>query len=238
MAETAEARNIAVYIDLENVAIGVRDARFKTLRHRARAQAPARQGQHRSAQGLRRLGRYADYKRRCTRPESSSSTCPAASSPARTAPTSRWSWMLSSSPTPSRTLIVFALVTGDSDFSPLVLKLRENNKHTIGIGVKNSTSPLLIDSCDEFIFYDDLVRRPRGGAKKKGRMTGLPARRPARRSRCCSTRAEALQREDKQLLQLAGQGDHEAQAAAVQRGVPRLPLVQPPARRRARRTTS
>jgi uncharacterized protein (TIGR00288 family) len=52
----------------------------------------------------------------------------------------------------------FALLTGDSDFSPLVSKLKENNKRVIGIGVKNSTSNLLINNCDEFIYYDDLVR--------------------------------------------------------------------------------
>ncbi|WP_294381014.1 NYN domain-containing protein [Prosthecobacter sp.] len=52
----------------------------------------------------------------------------------------------------------FAIVSGDSDFSPLVSKLRENNKTVIGVGVKQSTSGLFIDNCDEFIFYDDLVR--------------------------------------------------------------------------------
>ncbi len=52
----------------------------------------------------------------------------------------------------------FALVSGDSDFSPLVSKLRENDKHIIGIGVKNSSSRLLIDNCDEFVLYDDLAR--------------------------------------------------------------------------------
>ncbi|MBX3703956.1 MAG: NYN domain-containing protein [Steroidobacteraceae bacterium] len=52
----------------------------------------------------------------------------------------------------------FVIVSGDSDFSPLVAKLRENNKIVIGCGVKNSTSDLLISGCDEFIYYDDLVR--------------------------------------------------------------------------------
>src|SRR5690606_5315962 len=52
----------------------------------------------------------------------------------------------------------FVLVTGDSDFSPLVSKLRENDKIVIGLGVKSSTSDLLIDNCDEFIYYDDLER--------------------------------------------------------------------------------
>jgi uncharacterized LabA/DUF88 family protein len=53
----------------------------------------------------------------------------------------------------------FVIISGDSDFSPLVSKLRENNKIVIGLGVKNSTSDLFISNCDEFIFYDDLVRR-------------------------------------------------------------------------------
>jgi uncharacterized protein (TIGR00288 family) len=53
----------------------------------------------------------------------------------------------------------FVVVSGDSDFSPLVSKLRENNKLVIGVGVKSSTSDLLIANCDEFIYYDDLVRK-------------------------------------------------------------------------------
>lgn len=53
---------------------------------------------------------------------------------------------------------VFALISGDSDFSPLVSKLKENNKRVIGCGVKSSTSDLLISNCDEFIYYDDLIR--------------------------------------------------------------------------------
>jgi uncharacterized protein (TIGR00288 family) len=52
----------------------------------------------------------------------------------------------------------FVIISGDSDFSPLVSKLRENNKIVIGVGVKNSSSDLLVANCDEFIFYDDLVR--------------------------------------------------------------------------------
>jgi len=53
----------------------------------------------------------------------------------------------------------FVIISGDSDFSPLVSKLRENNKFVIGVGVKSSTSDLLIANCDEFIYYDDLVRK-------------------------------------------------------------------------------
>lgn len=59
----------------------------------------------------------------------------------------------------------FVIMSGDSDFSPLVSKLRENNRTVIGVGVKKSTSDLLIANCDEFIFYDDLVRAARPPAK-------------------------------------------------------------------------
>jgi hypothetical protein len=63
----------------------------------------------------------------------------------------------------------FVLLTGDSDFSPLVSKLRENDKVVIGVGVKNSTSDLLIANCDEFIYYDDLVRDQPKREKKERR---------------------------------------------------------------------
>ena len=66
----------------------------------------------------------------------------------------------------------FVIISGDSDFSPLVSKLRENNKVVIGVGVKNSTSDLLIANCDEFIFYDDLVREKKRPAARR------PASRP------------------------------------------------------------
>ncbi|MFP6645512.1 MAG: NYN domain-containing protein [Candidatus Latescibacterota bacterium] len=70
----------------------------------------------------------------------------------------------------------FALVTGDSDFSPLASKLKENDRRVLGCGVRKSTSDLLINSCDEFIFYDDLVekkeerrKRPKPAAKEKSK---------------------------------------------------------------------
>jgi uncharacterized protein (TIGR00288 family) len=73
----------------------------------------------------------------------------------------------------------FVLISGDSDFSSLVSKLRENNKTVIAVGVKNSTSDLLISNCDEFIFYDDLVREQqrgvrgaRGGRRRREKVAG------------------------------------------------------------------
>jgi len=90
----------------------------------------------------------------------------------------------------------FALVSGDSDFSPLVSKLRENGKHIIGLGVKNSTSHLLIDNCDEFIFYDDLVRKPRKSARKQ--LSALPTKKQEAFAQLLDA-AEALLREGKEL---------------------------------------
>lgn len=76
---------------------------------------------------------------------------------------------------------VFALLSGDSDFSPLVNKLKENDKRVIGCGVKNSTSDLLVSGCDEFIFYDDLVKaqverpvRKKTPSAKGGSATAAP----------------------------------------------------------------
>jgi uncharacterized protein (TIGR00288 family) len=75
----------------------------------------------------------------------------------------------------------FVILSGDSDFSPLVSKLRENAKTVIGVGVKNSTSDLFLNNCDEFIYYDDLVRKERtkrrrtGGGNAAVRAVGAPA---------------------------------------------------------------
>ena len=77
---------------------------------------------------------------------------------------------------------VFVIISGDSDFSPLVSKLRENNKRVIGLGVKNSSSDLLIDNCDEFIYYDDLVRekqRAKGPTKAKKAKVTVPLQKSA-----------------------------------------------------------
>lgn len=73
----------------------------------------------------------------------------------------------------------FVIISGDSDFSPLVSKLRENDKKVIGVGVKQSSSDLLIANCDEFIFYDDLVRESQRAAARHGTREAPPA---ARRS--------------------------------------------------------
>jgi uncharacterized protein (TIGR00288 family) len=87
----------------------------------------------------------------------------------------------------------FVIVSGDSDFSPLVSKLRENDKTVIGVGVKKSTSDLLVGACDEFIYYDDLVRETR--ARKPA--AAASRRKPGPKSAAGEVRAEAARGEDK-----------------------------------------
>ncbi|WP_179404775.1 NYN domain-containing protein [Burkholderia guangdongensis] len=90
----------------------------------------------------------------------------------------------------------FVIISGDSDFSPLVSKLRENAKKVIGVGVKQSTSDLLVANCDEFIFYDDLVREQQRALAKREARVGNGAKRPAdehgRKPEMEARRAEAI----------------------------------------------
>ncbi len=92
----------------------------------------------------------------------------------------------------------FVIISGDSDFSPLVSKLRENAKQVIGVGVKQSTSDLLVANCDEFIFYDDLVRESRRtAAKRDARDTPVAKRSPdeevRRKEKYESRKTEAIE---------------------------------------------
>lgn len=88
----------------------------------------------------------------------------------------------------------FVIISGDSDFSPLVSKLRENNKYVIGIGVKDSTSDLLSANCDEFIFYDDLVRVQE--AKKKQAAKKAPAKVKTENAKLAAPKSEEDKRQE------------------------------------------
>ena len=95
----------------------------------------------------------------------------------------------------------FVIISGDSDFSPLVSKLRENAKQVIGVGVKQSTSDLLVANCDEFIFYDDLVRESRrAAAKRDPRAAQSGTRRTPEEER---RRKEEMEVRKRQALELA-----------------------------------
>ncbi len=97
----------------------------------------------------------------------------------------------------------FVIVSGDSDFSPLVSKLRENAKQVIGVGVKQSTSDLLIANCDEFIFYDDLVRETRRSAAKRERNPSETANAPRRTPEEEQRRREDLEKRRTQAIEIA-----------------------------------
>jgi uncharacterized protein (TIGR00288 family) len=89
----------------------------------------------------------------------------------------------------------FVLVSGDSDFSPLVSKLRENDRYVIGLGVKSSSSELLVGNCDEFIFYEDLIRE----SKKTTALRGMPEKKMEAMGQLIEA-IQALQRENKDTL--------------------------------------
>lgn len=193
---SSDTRNIAVYIDLENVAIGVRDAKFKAFDIRLVLKRMVDKGNILVRKAYADWSRYPDYKQSLHESGVELFDMPASKLTGKNSADIR---MVVDALELSYTkphIDTFALVTGDSDFYPLVAKLRENNKHTIGIGVKNSTSALLIDTCDEFIFYDDLVRTPR---RTRGvRRSDLPKKTREAFSLLLDA-VHALQRENKGL---------------------------------------
>jgi uncharacterized LabA/DUF88 family protein len=100
----------------------------------------------------------------------------------------------------------FVIISGDSDFSPLVSKLRENNKQVIGVGVKQSTSDLLVANCDEFIFYDDLVREVRRAAAKRDERKAQPQQQANKRpSDENNKRKEELEGRKAQALEMVSE---------------------------------
>jgi len=104
----------------------------------------------------------------------------------------------------------FVIISGDSDFSPLVSKLRENAKLVIGVGVRNSTSDLLMNNCDEFLFYDDLVKASSRKAQKK------PARRsPAKKSTAKKSKAGTGKSEAPAKAESAAQDEPAGQDEAL-----------------------
>src|ERR1700712_3185122 len=96
----------------------------------------------------------------------------------------------------------FVIISGDSDFSPLVSKLRENNKQVIGVGVKQSTSDLLTANCDEFIFYDDLVRE--SGRQSSRREARPPAPANRRQSAPAANPEEGRRRDEAEARRAKG----------------------------------
>jgi uncharacterized protein (TIGR00288 family) len=165
-----DTRSLAVFCDFENIALGVREARYSQFEMEKVLERLLAKGSIVVKKAYCDWERYKEFK----------ATMHAASFELIEIPHVRQSGKNSAD---IRMVVdaldlcytkshvdTFVIVSGDSDFSPLVSKLRENAKTVIGVGVKNSSSDLLINNCDEFIYYDDLVRadeQKRRAAKKR-----------------------------------------------------------------------
>ena len=225
-----DEQRLALFIDFENIAIGVRDAHYRKFDINLVLERLLDKGKLLVKKAYADWSRYSDYKRSFHEAAIELIEVPQKSVGGKNSADIRLVVDAMDMSFQKEHINCFVVASGDSDFSPLVSKLKENNKYVIGLGVKNSTSDLLIENCDEFIFYEDLVRgqqRPLPGDRQRAREGPGVLRAPRR----LGPRAAA--REQGGPLGLHGQGDHEAQEAVLQRDLLRLPHLQPPPRGRA-----
>ncbi len=190
-----EERKLALFIDFENIARGVKEAHYKGFEIKLILERLVEKGKIMVKRAYADWSRYTDYKRPFHE----------AAIELIDIPQTRWSGKNSADirmvvdamdlAYSKEHIDAFALVSGDSDFSPLVSKLRENNKFVIGLGVKSSSSELLVGNCDEFIFYEDLIREAKRGTALKG----LPEKK-AEAFALLQDAIQALQRENKEVL--------------------------------------
>ncbi len=170
---TEFAPNLAVFCDYENVAIGVRDARYDRFDIDLVLERILDKGKVVVKKAYADWDRYKSAKRPMHEAAFELIEIPHVSYSGKNSADIRMVVDALDLCYTKKHVDVFVIVSGDSDFSPLVSKLRENNKMVIGLGVKNSSSDLLIENCDEFIFYDDLVRRKKKSKpKKRGKRAG------------------------------------------------------------------
>ncbi len=158
--------NIAIFADYENVAIGVRDARYDKFDINLVLERLLEKGKIVVKKAYADWDRYKSAKKPMHNASFELIEIPHVSMSGKNSADIRMVVDALDMCYAKAHLDIFVLITGDSDFSPLVSKLRENAKLVIALGVKNSTSNLLVENCDEFIYYDDLVRE-KGGRKKK-----------------------------------------------------------------------
>jgi uncharacterized protein (TIGR00288 family) len=161
--------NIAIFCDFENVAIGVRDARYKAFDIDLVLERLLDKGKIVVKKAYADWDRYKSAKRSMHEAAFEMIEIPHVSYSGKNSADIRMVVDALDLCYTKAQIDVFVIVSGDSDFSPLVSKLRENAKIVIGVGVKNSSSDLLIENSDEFIYYDDLVRGRRGGKRDKRR---------------------------------------------------------------------
>ena len=170
MATAHETRNMALFCDFENVALGVQDAKYEKFDINRVLERLLLKGSIVVKKAYCDWQRYKEFKAGMHGASFELIEIPHVRQSGKNSADIRMVVDALDLCYTKGHVDTFVIISGDSDFSPLVSKLRENAKVVIGVGVKNSTSDLLIANCDEFIFYDDLVREEdskRRAAKKR-----------------------------------------------------------------------
>lgn len=158
MAGSSDDNNLALYCDFENIALGVRDAKYQKFDISYILEKLLVKGSIVVKKAYCDWERYKDFKVPMHEAAFELIDIPHVRQSGKNSADIRMVVDALDMCYTKAHVDTFVIISGDSDFSPLVSKLRENAKTVIGVGVKNSTSDLLINNCDEFIYYDDLVR--------------------------------------------------------------------------------
>jgi len=158
MASSQETRNMALFCDFENVALGVRDAKYEKFDIGRVLERLLLKGAIVVKKAYCDWERYKEFKAAMHGASFELIEIPHVRQSGKNSADIRMVVDALDLCYTKGHVDTFVIISGDSDFSPLVSKLRENAKVVIGVGVKNSSSDLLIANCDEFIYYDDLVR--------------------------------------------------------------------------------
>ncbi len=166
MAGQPEISNMALFCDFENIALGVRDARYAQFDIKKVLERLLLKGSIVVKKAYCDWERYKEFKATMHEASFELIEIPHVRQSGKNSADIRMVVDALDLCYTKSHVDAFVIISGDSDFSPLVSKLRENNKRVIGIGVKNSTSDLLSANCDEFIFYDDLVREQEAKQKR------------------------------------------------------------------------
>jgi len=177
MTYQAETRNMALFCDFENVALGVRDAKYAQFDIGKVVERLLLKGNIVVKKAYCDWARYETFKSAMHEASFELIEIPHVRQSGKNSADIRMVVDALDLCYTKEHVDTFVIISGDSDFSPLVSKLRENNKIVIGVGVKNSASDLLVANCDEFIYYDDLVRRHPPRRKAAAKET---ARKPAK----------------------------------------------------------
>jgi uncharacterized LabA/DUF88 family protein len=158
MAGQPEIKNMALFCDFENIALGVRDAKYAQFDMKKVLERRRLKGSSIVKKAYCDWERYKEFKASMHEAAFELIEIPHVRQSGKNSADIRMVVDALDLCYTKAHVDTFVILSGDSDFSPLVSKLRENNKVVIGVGVKKSTSDLLTANCDEFLFYDDLVR--------------------------------------------------------------------------------